>query len=90
MCTGQRPVKSLQKVMMSMASRVLDESKEYNSKKIVESMIASKELDHSLGGRGLPPSGALVTHPMKDKKKGKIFLFKQVVTRKDKTRSKYF
>jgi hypothetical protein len=33
-----------------MASRILDESKEYKSKKIVESMIASKEPDYSLGG----------------------------------------
>jgi hypothetical protein len=50
MCNGQRPVKSLQKVMMLFASRIMDESKEYKSKKIVESMIASKEPDRSLGG----------------------------------------
>jgi hypothetical protein len=36
--------------MISMAPCILDDSKEYNSKKVVESMIASKEPDHSLGG----------------------------------------
>jgi hypothetical protein len=50
MCNGHRLVKSLQKVMMSLAPRIMDDLKEYKSKKIVESTIASKELDHSLGG----------------------------------------
>jgi hypothetical protein len=50
MCNDQRPVKSLQTVIISMTSRILDESKEYKSKKIFEPMIASKEPDHSLGG----------------------------------------
>jgi hypothetical protein len=50
MCNGQRPIKSLQKIMMSFASCIMDESKEYKSNKIVESMITSKEPDHSLGG----------------------------------------
>jgi hypothetical protein len=43
--------------MMSTASRVLDESKEYKSKQIVESMIASKEPDHSLGATPIGSAG---------------------------------
>jgi hypothetical protein len=35
MCNGQPPVKSLQKVIISMMSRILAKSKEYKSKKIL-------------------------------------------------------
>jgi hypothetical protein len=50
MCKGQRQVKSLHKIIISITSKILAQSKEYKSKKIVEPMMASKEPDHSLGG----------------------------------------
>jgi hypothetical protein len=84
MCNGQRLVKSLQKVIISMTSRILAKSREYKSNEILSlwspprnPTIASG--DTPIGSAGRAPN-----------EKERNFLFTQVMTRKDKTRSKYF
>jgi hypothetical protein len=57
MCNGQRTIKSLQKVIVSMMPQILAQSKECKSMKIIESMIASKEPDHSLGATPIGSAG---------------------------------
>jgi hypothetical protein len=86
MCNGQHPVKALQKVIISMTSRILAQSNEYKSKKILSLWSPPRKPTIASGAT---PIGSTGRAPDERKEEGKKF-FMQVIKRIDKAKRKYF
>jgi hypothetical protein len=84
MCNSQRPVKSLQALIISMMSCIPAKLDGIQVKEKFEPMIVSKEPNHSLGGYSHREPWS---RTRQKEKKRRIF-FMQVMTMREHTRSK--